>query len=269
MASVATGNRWVRAATEREHFRTIERQAALHTEGVTDPTSLSVLLIEDDERLARITARYLESHGVRVTIAEDGRAGLDEARRQTFDLVLLDLMLPGLDGMAVCRALREQKDTPIIMLTARGEEADRVMGLEAGADDYVAKPFSSRELLARVRAQVRRARGRSGPSERVLRTGGLVLDTGALRATLDGRDVAVTGYEFAILRALAERAGRVLSREQLLDLAKGSAEEAFDRSIDGHISRLRHKLGDDPRHPRLLKTVRGAGYVLAARDEER
>ncbi|HWE27349.1 MAG TPA: response regulator transcription factor, partial [Polyangia bacterium] len=184
----------------------------------TEHSNLSVLLIEDDERLARITARYLESHGVRVALAFDGREGLEEAKRQRFDLVLLDLMLPGLDGMSICRALRERQDTPIIMLTARGEEADRVMGLDAGADDYVAKPFSSRELLARVRAQVRRARGRSGPSVRVLRVGELVLDTAALRATLRGRDVAVTGYEFAILRALAERSGRVLSREQLLDL---------------------------------------------------
>jgi two-component system, OmpR family, response regulator len=230
-------------------------------------TAIAVLLIEDDERLARITARYLETHGVRVTIALEGRDGLDAAKRQRYDLVLLDLMLPGVDGMAICRSLRERQDTPIVMLTARAEEADRVMGLEAGADDYVAKPFSSRELLARIRAHVRRARGRSGPSERVLRVGRLVLDTGAMTASLDGAPILVTGYEFAVLRALAERAGRVLSREQLLDVAKGTVEESFDRSIDGHISRLRHKLGDDPRQPRLLKTVRGAGYVLAAGDE--
>jgi DNA-binding response OmpR family regulator len=229
--------------------------------------SIAVLLVEDDERLARITARYLETHGVRVSLAFDGQQGLVEARRQEFDLVLLDIMLPGMDGISICRALRQRRDVPIIMLTARGEEADRVLGLESGADDYVAKPFSSRELLARIRAQVRRARGRSGPAERVLRVGELVLDTGALQATLGGREVLLTGYEFALLRALAERAGRVLSREQLLDVAKGSAEQSFDRSIDGHISRLRQKLGDDPRHPRLLKTVRGAGYVLAAGDD--
>ncbi len=234
----------------------------------TAETPIVVLLIEDDERLARMTARYLESHDVRVTIACDGREGWEVARRQSFDLVLLDLMLPGVDGMAICRGLRERQDTPIIILTARAEEADRVMGLEAGADDYVLKPFSSRELLARVRAHVRRARGRVGPSGRVLRVGRLLVDVAGLRATLDGRELALTSYEFALLRALAERAGRVLSREQLLEVAKGSAEESFDRSIDGHISRLRHKLGDHSRQPRLRKTVRGAGYLLVAGDEQ-
>jgi DNA-binding response OmpR family regulator len=152
------------------------------------------------------------------------------------------------------------------MLTARTDEADRVVGLEAGADDYVSKPFSSRELLARIRAQVRRARGQSGPPATVTKVGRLVLDRGTLRATLDGRELHLTAYEFELLRALAERVGRVLSREQLLDLARGSVEEAFERSIDGHVSRLRQKLGDDPRHPRMLKTVRGAGYVLVALD---
>lgn len=233
----------------------------------TDAAPIVVLLIEDDERLAHITARYLESHDVHVTVALNGQHGLDVARRQTFDLILLDLMLPGIDGMEICRALRQRKDTPIIMLTARADEADRVMGLEAGADDYVLKPFSSRELLARIRSQVRRARGRTGPNARIVRVGDLVLDTSALTATLDGRQLSVTSYEFAILRALAERAGRVLSREQLLEVAKGNSEESFDRSIDGHISRLRHKLGDDSRQPRLLKTVRGVGYVLAAGED--
>jgi DNA-binding response OmpR family regulator len=238
------------------------------TPSTSEATTIVVLLVEDDERLARMTARYLETHDVHVTVALDGHRGLDLARRHSFDLVLLDLMLPGLDGMAICRALRERQDVPIIMLTARAEEADRVMGLEAGADDYVVKPFSSRELLARVRAQVRRFRGRAGPSDRILRVGRLVLDTAALTASLDGHEISVTSYEFAILRALAERRGRVLSREQLLEVAKGNAEDSFDRSIDGHISRLRHKLGDHPRQPRLLKTVRGAGYVLAAGDED-
>jgi DNA-binding response OmpR family regulator len=233
------------------------------------PTSISVLYIEDDDRLARFTAQYLESHGIRVTLAFDGREGLELARSQDFDVLLLDLMLPRLDGLDICRAVREQRDTPIIILTARTEEPDRVMGLDAGADDYVAKPFSSRELVARIRAQVRRARGQTGPNERVLRVGNLVLDTRTMSVTLDGREIVLTGYEFMILRVLAERAGHVLSREQLLDLAKGSSELSFDRSIDGHISRLRFKLGDDPKHPRLLKTMRGAGYVLAAPDDER
>ncbi len=178
-------------------------------------------------------------------------------------MVLLDLMLPGMDGLEVCRELRARSDVPMIMLTARGEEADRVMGLELGADDYLAKPFSPRELLARMRALLRRARGQVGPSTRPIHTGPLSLEPSSRRATLDGKELNLTGYEFALLRVLAERAGRVLTREQLLELAKGTAEESFDRSIDVHISRLRQKLGDDAKHPRLLKTVRGVGYLLA------
>jgi DNA-binding response OmpR family regulator len=233
----------------------------------SDVGGINLLLVEDDEKLARITAQYLESHGLHVELAFDSQAALASAKRQSFDLVLLDIMLPGRDGLEVCRAIRERQDVPIVMLTARGEEVDRVLGLESGADDYVTKPFSSRELLARIRAHVRRARGRTGPRDKVLRAGLLTVDTGALTVTFDGRPIALTGYELALLRAFVERPGRVLSREQLLDIAKGSAEDAFDRSIDGHISRLRHKLGDDPRHPRLLKTVRGAGYVLAETDD--
>jgi DNA-binding response OmpR family regulator len=226
---------------------------------------VKILYVEDDERLARLTARYLESHGLEVAIAKSGPLGLSEASARRYDCVLLDLMLPGADGVEVCRALRNRSDVPVIMVTARGEEADRVLGLEAGADDYVAKPFSSRELLARVRAVVRRARGLSGPRDRALRVGRLVIEPARMHVTLDGRPLLLTAYEFALLRALAEHAGRVLSREQLLDLAK-RGEEAFDRSIDVHISHLRQKLGDDPRRPALLKTIRGAGYLLAAED---
>ncbi len=229
---------------------------------------IKVLLIEDDERLARLTSRYLERHGVVVTWAADGSEGLAEAIRNAYDVVLLDVMLPGRDGLQVCRELRARRDVPIIMVTARGEEADRVLGLEIGADDYLPKPFSSRELLARIRAHVRRARGRAGPPSMPVRIGRLSIDPAGLRATLDGRELPLTGYEFALLRVLAERAGRVLSREQLLDLVKGSAEEAFDRSVDVHISRLRQKLGDDSKQPRILKTVRGAGYLLAAGDDD-
>jgi DNA-binding response OmpR family regulator len=225
---------------------------------------IAALLVEDDVRLAALTREYLEGHGVAVEVAGDGRLGLEAATRRRFDVVLLDLMLPGKDGLTVCRELRGRSDVPILILTARGEEADRVLGLELGADDYLAKPFSARELLARIRALVRRARGQAGPANEVVRVGGLVLDPGARRATLDGRELPLTAYEFDLLRALAERAGRVLSREQLMERARGSAEDAFDRSIDVHVSHLRQKLGDDPRRPRLLKTVRGAGYVLAA-----
>jgi len=229
----------------------------------TTEETISVVLVEDDDRLARLTARYLESHGIVVTIAGDGRDGIAKIVQQRPDVVLLDLMLPGMNGLEVCRELRTRIDTPIIMVTARGEEADRVMGLEGGADDYIAKPFSSRELLARIRAHARRARGGTGPTKKELRLGRLAIDVDAMSATLDGTPLALTTYEFTLLRALAERAGRVLSREQLVDIVRGSAEEAFDRSVDVHVSHLRAKLGDDPKNPRLIKTVRGVGYMLA------
>ena len=232
----------------------------------TDPL-LTALLVEDDARLAALTADYLGGHGVVVTSAADGVAGLEEALRRRYDVVLLDLLLPGKDGLEVCRELRARSDVPIIVLTARGDAADRVMGLEIGADDYVSKPFSPRELLARIRAVVRRARGQVGPTVKPVRVGVLALDPGARRATVADQEVVLTGYEFSLLYALASRPGRVLSREQLIDLAGGSPDEAFDRSVDVHVSRLRHKLGDDPKNPRMLKTVRGAGYMLATEGE--
>jgi two-component system OmpR family response regulator len=225
--------------------------------------SIKVLLVEDDVRLAQLTARYLEGHGVLVTSAGDGIEGQAEALRRQYDCIVLDLMLPGRDGIEVCRELRTRSDVPIIMVTARGEEADRVLGLEVGADDYVTKPFSPRELLARIRANVRRVRGQAGPTQETISVGTLVLDPAKMTVTLEGKTIDTTAYEFSILRALAQRPGKVLSREQLLDLAKGSADLSFDRSIDVHVSRLRAKLGDDSRNPKILKTVRGAGYLLA------
>jgi DNA-binding response OmpR family regulator len=230
------------------------------------PATIKVLLVEDDARLAHLTARYLEGHGLVVTVASDGVEGQAEALRRQYDCLVLDLMLPGRDGIEVCRQLRARIDIPIIMVTARGEESDRVLGLEVGADDYVTKPFSPRELLARIRANVRRVRGQAGPAQETIRVGKLVLDPAKMAVTLDGTSIEVTAYEFAILRALAQRPGKVLSREQLLDLAKGSADLSFDRSIDVHVSRLRAKLGDDSRSPKILKTVRGVGYLLAGGD---
>jgi DNA-binding response OmpR family regulator len=227
---------------------------------------ITALLVEDDLRLAELTAEYLQNHGVVVTHAADGEKGLREATAARFDVVLLDLMLPGMDGMEVCRRIREHADVPIIMLTARGEEADRVMGLELGADDYLPKPFSPRELLARIRAQVRRARGQAGPSRNPLKSEGLDLDPGSRRATLDGALLDLTSYEFDLLYTLVDRAGRVLSREHLMEHARGNSEEAFDRSIDVHVSRLRQKLGDDPKKPRFIKTVRGVGYQFIGSD---
>jgi DNA-binding response OmpR family regulator len=230
-----------------------------------EPRSILALLIEDDEKLARLTASYLESHGVSVVRAEDGESGLEQALRARYDVVLLDLLLPKRGGLDVCRAIRGRSDVPIIVLTARGEEADRVLGLELGADDYLAKPFSARELLARIHALLRRARGTAGPPAKSLVVGGLAIDPAGRRASLDGRELTLTSHEFELLRVLAERAGRVLSREQILELVSGSPDEVFDRSIDVHVSRLRQKLGDDSKQPRWIKTVRGAGYLFAPR----
>jgi two-component system response regulator RstA len=196
----------------------------------------------------------------------DGAAGLREAERTAFDAMVLDIMLPLVDGYAVCQRVRERQALPIIMITARTAEMDRVMGLELGADDYVTKPFSVRELLARIRAAVRRARGQVGPGAGSLKVGPLFLHLESMTASLAGRPLQLTTYEFKILRVLAERQKRVVSREQLLELAQGSAEDSFDRSIDVRISRLRQKLNEDPRRPSLLRTVRGAGYMLADDD---
>ncbi len=228
--------------------------------------AITVVYVEDDERLGRLTAHYFKAHRVEVFVVERGDLAVAEVLRVRPDVVLLDLMLPGAGGLEVCRRLRERVDVPIVMVTARGEEADRVMGLEGGADDYVVKPFSSRELLARVRAQARRARGRAGPRAPRLEVGGLVIDASTMTATMGGKPLALTTFEFGLLRVLAERAGRVLGREQLLQLVHGSADEVFDRAVDVHVSRLRQKLGDDPRNPRFLKTVRGVGYMLTPGD---
>jgi two-component system response regulator RstA len=234
---------------------------------MTNDPLINVLLVEDDEKLATLTKDYLVRYGVAVTVAVTGEAALVEALGGSFDVILLDVMLPGLSGLDVCQQLRRNSDVPIIMITARGEEADRVLGLEMGADDYMPKPYSARELLARIRATVRRVRGQLGPKKNLVTVGRLVLDPGSLEAKLGGKVLDLTGYEFLLLFALVEKAGRVLSREQLMELARGSAEEAFDRSIDVHVSRLRQKLGDDPRKPKLIKTVRGVGYqYLTERD---
>lgn len=225
---------------------------------------LTLLLIEDDTRLAQFTMEYLARYDVKVTHVTDGERGLREALRARYDAVLLDLMLPVKDGLTVCRELRGHSDVPILMVTARGEEVDRVLGLELGADDYLPKPFSPRELLARVRAVVRRRRGLAGPAQQI-QVGALTLSTAGQTATLAGRPLQLTSYEFAILQVLVERRGRVVTREQILDLAKGSADESFDRSVDVRISRLRQKLGE--KAGSLIRTVRGLGYLIAAEGE--
>jgi len=177
----------------------------------TPTTPLLALLVEDDVRLATLTREYLEGHGVAVVDVADGRRGLAEALTGRYDVVLLDLMLPGKDGLEVCREVRARSDVPIIVLTARGEEADRVMGLELGADDYLAKPYSPRELLARIRAVTRRAKGRAGPAQGMVRVGSLHIDPAARTVQLDGKGIHLTGYEFSLLEALARRAGRAIA----------------------------------------------------------
>jgi two-component system OmpR family response regulator len=232
--------------------------------GVTD--SIRVLYVEDDERLARLTMEYLMSHGLEVHLVPRGDLAVADVMRIRPDIVLLDLMLPGVDGFEICKQLRARSDVPIIMVTARLEEADRVRGLEGGADDYVTKPFQSRELLARIRAQARRSRGEVGPKQERIEIGPLVIEPIAMSVTLRGEPVVLTANEFALIHALALRPGRVLDREQLLQLLHGAADEAFDRSIDVVVSRVRAKLEVDPKNPKLLKTVRGVGYMLAPGD---
>jgi DNA-binding response OmpR family regulator len=228
--------------------------------------AIRVLYVEDDERLARLTSEYLSSHGLEIHIVPRGDIAIADIGKIRPDVVLLDLMLPGLDGFEVCRQLRARHSTPIIMVTARVEEADRVRGLEGGADDYVTKPFQSRELLARIRAQARRGRGDVGPRAERIELGPLVIDTATMEVSLRGKPVPLTTNEVTLLHALAQRPGRVMDRESLLQLLHGSAEEAFDRSIDVIVSRIRSKLEDDPKNPRMLKTIRGVGYMLTPGD---
>ncbi len=225
-------------------------------------TPAHALLIEDDRKLAGLLTEFLGRHGVQVTQSEEGSHALDLLAREAFDIILLDLTLPGMDGLEVARRIREHWSTPIIMITARGDEADRIVGLELAADDYLAKPFNPRELLARMRAVVRRVQ--VGTNDEHFASGGLTIEFASREVLVEGRRPDLTTLEFELLAALARHAGRVLSRERLLDLTKGQdADEAFDRSIDVHVSRLRQKIEQDPRHPRFLKTVRGAGYLLA------
>ena len=223
----------------------------------------AALLIDDDARLGALLAEYLGKHEIDVATAGDGPRGLVALRKSRPDVVLLDLMLPGMDGLDVCRKIRataEWSGLPVIMLTAKGEDVDKVVGLEVGADDYLAKPFNPRELLARIRAVLRRASPAATPAR--LRVGRLELDFAAREVTVGGRRRVLTHHEFELLATLARATGRVLSREQILDALKGESEP-FDRSIDVHVAKLRAKLEPDPKEPRYIKTVRGVGYMLA------
>ncbi len=232
----------------------------------TDEMAARILMIDDDDRLAGMVSDYLGGAGFRVTVAGTGSKGEALLKRGSFDAVILDLMLPDADGLDLCRRLRGENDVPVLMLTARGEPMDRVVGLELGADDYLAKPFEPRELQARLRAILRR-KG-TAPRTDLLRFGRLEIDKGSRVVRLDGEERAITSYQFALLLALAERAGRVLSRDALMDLLKGEKLEAFDRSVDVHVSRIRAAIEDDPKKPRRILTLRGAGYVFA-KDQDR
>ena len=220
-----------------------------------------ILLIEDDPRLAEMVKNYLGEAGFAVTVSARGQDGIALEARETFDALVLDLMLPDIDGLEVCRRIRMRSQTPILMLTARGDAMDRIVGLEIGADDYLPKPFEPREMLARLRAILRR-RGRGEHSE-VLGFGRLEIDVGARIARLDGEARELTSYQFSLLLTLAQHSGRVMSRDAIMEAMKNEKFDAFDRSIDVHISRIRAAIEDDPKKPRRIITVRGNGYVFA------
>ena len=226
-----------------------------------------ILMIEDDESLASMLGEYLQGVGMQVEAAHDAASGLDALARARPDAVILDVMLPDLDGFEVCRRIRASSDVPVIMLTARGDDADRIVGLELGADDYLPKPFNPRELLARIRAVLRRSdRARSSVRD-VMRFGRLEIDADSRNVTIGDVPCNLTGYQFDVLYVLASNAGRVMSRDQLMDRLRGESLEAFDRSIDVHVSRIRAAIEDEPHHPRRIITVRGAGYVFTSEQD--
>ena len=227
-----------------------------------------ILIVDDDQSLAEMVADYLRGLGYAVDVAFTGDAGIERLRRERFDALILDVMLPDLDGFEVCRRVRAAHDLPILMLTARGEEIDRIVGLELGADDYLPKPFNPRELAARLKAILRRRLPTAAGDRRRMRFGRLEIDLDARTVQLAGENRSLTSYQFDLLVVLAENAGRVMSREALMDKVRGEELEAFDRSIDVHISRIRGAIEDDPRHPRRIITVRGAGYVFARHQDE-
>ena len=225
---------------------------------------MRALLVDDDADLARLLRDYLLPHGVSLDHEPTGPGALSRLAADTYDVVLLDVMLPGLDGFEVCRRIRSAHSVAVVMLTARGEDVDRVTGLEIGADDYVPKPFNPRELLARMRAVVRRAHPKDPAGERI-QVGDLTIDVPGHKATLGGRDLSLTSFELRVLVVLARRAGQTVTREALAADVLGRVDgydPSVDRSLDVHVSHLRQKLGDEGREPRRIRTVRGVGYVL-------
>ncbi len=222
----------------------------------------TILVVDDEPKIVALARDYLEHAGFTVLTAVDGRSAVETIHRRHPDLVVLDLGLPQLDGLDVTREIRRTSSLPIVMLTARDDELDKLLGLELGADDYLTKPFSPRELVARVKAVLRRTEQAGAPSE-VLRSGGLTIDVPRHRVEVDGRVVELTPTEFELLLALARQPGRILTRSQLLDAIHGIAYEAYERAIDSHVKNLRRKLEPEPSTPRYVLTVHGVGYRLA------
>jgi DNA-binding response OmpR family regulator len=220
-----------------------------------------ILVVDDESKIRKVVTAYLEQAGFKVVTAGDGQMALTAFRHEQPDLVILDLMLPGMDGLDVCRAMRRESNVPIIMLTARAEEADRLIGLELGADDYVVKPFSPREVVARVRAVLRRVEGEASPPA-VIRVGDLLVDLDRHTVEVAGRPVELTPTEFDLLAAMARYPGRAFTRLQLLAQVQGDAYEGYERTVDAHIKNLRAKIEPDPRRPRYIVTVYGVGYRL-------
>ncbi len=223
------------------------------------PPVKKVLVVEDEVKIARLVRDYLHQAGFDVLEANDGPGALHLARAERPDMIVLDLGLPGMDGYDVTRELRAKSSVPIIMLTARSEESDRIVGLELGADDYVVKPFSPKELVARIRAVLRRADATLGGGE-VVRAGPLTVDIPKRRVSVDGSDVSLTASEFDILLMLARQPGRIYTRAQLLDAVRGVSFESYERAVDAHIKNIRRKIESDPKHPELVLTVYGVGY---------
>ncbi|KLD63403.1 response regulator transcription factor [Dyella japonica] len=226
-----------------------------------------ILVVEDDPRLAGMLGEYLRSQGYAVEQAATGAQALERLSAHALDAAILDLMLPDMDGLDVCRKLRERSDLPVLMLTARGDAIDRIVGLELGADDYLPKPFEPRELLARLRAILRRRAAPAAGTTKTLVFGQLEIDTDAHSVKLAGSAAELTSYQYELLLALAQHAGRVLSRELLMDLVRGEQLDTFDRSIDVHISRIRAAIEADPKSPKRIITVRGAGYLFARKQD--
>ncbi|MFC1840252.1 response regulator transcription factor [Thermodesulfobacteriota bacterium] len=237
----------------------------------TENNRMKVLLVDDDRKFCRLVQNYLKPMGFDVKVAHNGIDGLEKATSESFHAVILDIMMPGEDGFGVLQKLRQESNVPVLMLTALGEEADRIMGLEMGADDYVPKTFSTRELLARLRAVIRRHLNTEASKpdiqlSGIMIVGGLKINLKSRTASLDGHDLDLTAFEFDLLTALARSAGCVLTRDQLLDAMAGREYEIYDRSVDVHISTIRKKLGDDPREPRYIKTIRSVGYMLQTQE---